>query len=237
LQELSARWEQDSSGRRGDIPGADRLVEVDLVFDLHGQSDSWGSRSAGASSTRSHRRSCWGQRLQGMRPRRSYEPRTRILVCLALLFLRPFQSPAREVPPDYAGASISQLIDELVKIDEPTAGIHSTLVFTQFLAEDAPPELQGGVLGSRIVTFADPLLVAHLYSEHPEQAESTRPGRHGNTGASLPVRGRNRLLQFQQDVAGTFASASRSDHAPPGTTCPRQPRKIHASDYQLIPGG
>ena len=87
--------------------------------------------------------SCRGYHLRSMRPQKSDKPRTRILVCLALLLLSPFQSPARDVPPDYAGASISQLIDELVNIDEPIAGIHGTLVFRQFLAEDAPPELQG----------------------------------------------------------------------------------------------
>jgi hypothetical protein len=128
--------------------------------------------------------SCRGYHLRSMRPQKSDKPRTRILVCLALLLLSPFQSPARDVPPDYAGASISQLIDELVNIDEPTAGIHGTLVFRQFLAEDAPPELQGGVFGS-----APP-------KRFPQMAELVRRG-----VAAMPM-----LMDYLNDARPTKLS-------------------------------
>jgi hypothetical protein len=107
-------------------------------------------------------------------------PHTRVVAFLVVLLLSAFQSPAADETPDYANASISQLIDELVNIDQQTAGIHSTLSFSQFLAEDAPPKLYGGVFGSaapkrfpqmaelvRRGVAAMPMLIAHLDDARP----------------------------------------------------------------------
>lgn len=92
---------------------------------------------------------------------------------IAACAAQPPQLPAAGI--DYAAASTEQLIDSLQSIDTEAPGIHETLNTDDFVADDAPPVVTSGVLGSvapvvspqihelvRRGADALPALVAHL---------------------------------------------------------------------------
>ena len=90
------------------------------------------------------------------------------------------QSPAIAADQDYSKASLEQLVDDLVKIDRAAPGISVMASYEAFIAEDAPAELTGGVLGvpppSTIPQMRElvgrgvaalPILITHLNDSRP----------------------------------------------------------------------
>jgi hypothetical protein len=91
-------------------------------------------------------------------------------------------TPSIAAAGNFTGASLEPLLDALTTIDRAAPGISETGVYGAFIADDAPAEFQGGVLGTpppsipsqmralvRRGVTALPVLISHLNDRRPTQ--------------------------------------------------------------------
>jgi hypothetical protein len=100
-------------------------------------------------------------------------------LCLAILAFYALL-PALARADDYSSRSTETLIGELTTLDQSAPGIDSSGDYEAFLADDAQPKFEGGLLPPRGTTIppamrelvrrgldALPALIAHLYDKRP----------------------------------------------------------------------
>jgi hypothetical protein len=99
---------------------------------------------------------------------------------LALLLWAGLTTGAAAMDQDYAKASLDQLVDDLATVDREAPGIAQMASYRAFIADDASPAFEGGVLGVpepsvppqmrelvRRGVAAVPILTAHLSDRRP----------------------------------------------------------------------
>lgn len=105
------------------------------------------------------------------------------LLCFSLLcFFSPaaYSAVVSDSTLDLRNVSVASLIDDLVDIDAPAPGLHSTALVRTFIADNSPSEFGGGVIGSvapknfpqmtelvRRGVSSLPLLIKHLDDKRP----------------------------------------------------------------------
>jgi hypothetical protein len=99
---------------------------------------------------------------------------------LGLMFFFSFCTASVAATEDYSKASLERLVDDLAQIDCPAPGVDGSDNYVAFMADNAPPQFEGGLLGQpepcmpgqmrelvRRGISALPMLIWHLSDTRP----------------------------------------------------------------------